>query len=75
MYRRASSVAIPYNILVLYSIIAEAPERVEGVSIESLHSMIKDQGKVGLPLDTYNKQLIQSAKASEYATWRKIIVT
>lgn len=57
MYRRASSVAISYNILVLYSIIAEAPERVEGVSIESLHSMIKDQGKVGLPLDTYNKQL------------------
>lgn len=55
MYRRASSVAISYNILVLYSIIAEAPERVEGVSIESLHSMIKDQGKVGLPLDTYNK--------------------
>lgn len=55
MYRRASSVAISYNILVSYSIIAEAPERVEGVSIESLHSMIKDQGKVGLPLDTYNK--------------------
>lgn len=57
MYRRASSVAISYNTLVSYSIIAEAPERVEGVSIESLHSMIKDQGKVGLPLDTYNKQL------------------
>lgn len=57
MYRRASSVAISYNILVLYSIIAEAPERVEGVSIENLHSMIKDQGKVGLPLDTYNEQL------------------
>jgi hypothetical protein len=50
MYRHASIFAKYYALFISFSATAEAPERVEGLSVESLHSMIKDQGKLIFPL-------------------------
>jgi hypothetical protein len=41
-----------FMLLILFNAIAEAPERVEEVSLDSLHSMVKEQGAVPALFET-----------------------